>query len=250
MPIRIENLNLYYNNKKIIDSFSVLIPDNRIVAIVGLNGAGKSTLIKGLIGTLKIKSGNIFYDERNVKEIKTNEIANLISYVPQSLDVSYNFSVKEFVSLGLRRRTSENYRIVESVLIELGLKKYENKSILQLSMGELKLCYLAKALVQDAKWLILDEPTASLDYKREHDFLDKLKTITLGKNKSVILSIHNPNLALKYADYLLFIDTGKMLGIYENNLENYDKISTTFEYIYGKIIKESFLEGRDKNVLL
>lgn len=230
MSIILKDLEFKINNKKIIENFNLNILDNKIIMLLGLNGAGKSTLIKMLIGALFPTSGEIILEGQKLKEISMNKRAKLMAYVPQVMDINYNFLVEEFINLG---NLGNDSNLFDKVISSLNISHLKDKNINSLSTGELRSCYLARALVQNTKWLILDEPTASLDYKREYEFLKLLESLKLKENKSIILSIHNPTLALEFADALVFIKDGTNLGILENTKENRTLINDKLVAIYG-----------------
>ncbi len=228
--IQIKNLKVSYDKIEVLKGLNLKLEDNKIIAILGANGAGKSTLIKTIIGFLKQSAGDIFIDGKSIKSINFDKRLELISYVPQKMESGYRFLVKEFIELAQTKKSAD----IKTIMKEFKIDHLSNKYIDEISGGELRLVYLTRACYQNAKWLILDEPTSNLDYKNEHKFLELLNNLECRNKKSIILSIHNPHLALKYADEIIFLDNGRLIGHFEVKEKNMNIIADAFETIYGK----------------
>lgn len=233
--IKVENVSFKYRNSLVLSDVSVNFYDDKITALVGLNGAGKSTLIKLLIGYLKPICGSIVVENQDIIKMNAMKRLECISYVPQLMDLNYHFKAYEFVGLGLNT-TNDN---VDKAFKLVNAEKLKDRYVLELSGGERRLIYLARALATNSKWLILDEPTSNLDYKREIEFLDLLKN---DLKKSIILSIHNPNLALKYADKIVLFEDNRIIGSYDV-LNERESLFKALEEIYGKKIVEEIRKG-------
>ena len=233
MPIEISDLNFSYHKESILQNINLIIPDNKIVALVGLNGQGKSTIIKLIIGFLKPQKGSIKIDGINLEKISSHSKAKIMAYVPQKMEIGYRFNVSEFIKLGatfLNLTTTKLNSRLNEVLTKLNISHLANRYIDELSGGELRLIYLARALIQDTKWLILDEPTSSLDFKREYEFLDILKKSVT--NKSIVSSIHNPKLAMEYADIIVVLSNKQIVNII--NTDDHRALYEAFSEIYSK----------------
>lgn len=228
--IEFRNVDFGYTNELILKDINVSFKENVITGIIGLNGAGKTSLIKLLIDYLKPSKGEIIIDGVSIKNLPAYELPHYLAYVPQKMDLNYRFTVKEFVGLGLGKKN-----VAEALKIT-NLENYANRYILELSGGEQRLVYLARALACNSKYLILDEPTSSLDYRRELMFLQDLKKMA----KSIVLTIHNPFLALKFCDEIVVIKDNTILGSYRTDSKELPK---ALEEVYGWNICEKLEKG-------
>lgn len=248
--IKISNLTVKYDKKTIIENLNLSFDEESLTAIIGPNGSGKTTLIKSIMSFIKY-DGLIQLDDEDIKKLPLRRKKTLLSYVAQDTDAFYNFTVFEFIAMGVLgyqdffAGKSKYENKVNEVLETFDLLDFKDRRINELSGGEKRLCYLARCYAQSAKWMILDEPTASLDIKNENFILSKLKSIKNTQNNGIILSIHNPLFALLYADRIIAIDKGKIVGDYLNNQENKEDIINMLHDLYGDII-DNFSDVKEK----
>ncbi len=178
--------------------------------ILGPNGAGKSTLLKSIFGLLKYQ-GAIYMGEDCVTTMKTAKKTRLMSYLPQ-MDIDFSMlTVLEMVLLGRlpelgRRVSDEDLDIVMDTLQALGIASLATRSFGELSGGQKKLVFIAQTLVRDPKIILLDEPVNSLDLQKQLDLCGLLRRIVEEKGVSVIVVLHDINLAARFADHLIVID--------------------------------------------
>lgn len=217
--IGIKKLNFSYGKKEILKELSLDIDENKLTGIIGPNGCGKSTLAKNII---KYINGNFEYFrimDMDIKELSHKKIAQLISYIPQKSTIISNISVFDYVLLGrfpLLKNSWDNYsqkdyEIVENNINLLNIKELRDRNVETLSGGELQKALLARALAQEAKILLLDEPTSALDLNNAVEFMKILKNISIQKNISVIIIIHDLNLASLFCDSLIILKDGKFI---------------------------------------
>lgn len=219
MSLYIKNITLKRGLNVIIEEFSLHIKKGELVAVLGLNGTGKTTLIKAIAGLLPIVQGDIFLEHRPMSKMKPRERAQNLAYMPQHMVGDSAYTVSDFILMGRtpylafwQTPKNSDYEEVEKVLNQLNLSYLKEKHLNQISGGERQMVYLARALMQKASVMLLDEPTAHLDFKRQHEFLHTLKKVKDEADKAVLMAIHDPNLALQYADRIVILHHKKILG--------------------------------------
>ena len=217
--INIEKLNYSYGRKEVLKELSLDIDENKLTGIIGPNGCGKSTLAKNIIKYINGKFESFKIMDTDIRELTHKKIAQLISYIPQKSIIIPNISVFDYVLLGrfplLKNSwdnyTKKDYEIVENNINLLNIKELRDRNIETLSGGELQKALLARALAQEAKILLLDEPTSALDLNNAVEFMKILKNISIQKNISVIIIIHDLNLASLFCDSLIILKDGRFI---------------------------------------
>ena len=217
--INIEKLNYSYGKKEVLKELSLDIDENKLTGIIGPNGCGKSTLAKNIIKYINGKFESFKIMDTDIRELTHKKIAQLISYIPQKSIIIPNISVFDYVLLGrfpLLKNSWDNYseqdyEIVEKNINLLNIRELKDRNIETLSGGELQKALLARALAQEAKILLLDEPTSALDLNNAVEFMKILKNISIKKEISVIIIIHDLNLASLFCDSLIILKDGKFI---------------------------------------
>ena len=205
MSISIKNLKFSYGRKypMVLNDISLDIKDGTVNVLLGLNGCGKTTLIKSLAGLFKTIIGDIYYDDKNIKDINITDRSKMIVYVPQKINGIDDVLIGDYLTYGmvnsLKFYQSPSEKDKEKVINmskKLNIYHLINKKMGEVSGGERQIIYLCSALIQNTKVILLDEPTSSLDLKNQHLILKTLKEIAKEENKTIILSSHNPNHSL------------------------------------------------------
>lgn len=217
--INIEKLNYSYGKKEVLKELSLDIDENKLTGIIGPNGCGKSTLAKNIIKYINGKFESFKIMDIDIRELSHKKIAQLISYIPQKSTIISNISVFDYVLLGrfpLLKNSWDNYsekdyEIVENNINLLNIKELRDRNVETLSGGELQKALLARALAQEAKILLLDEPTSALDLNNAVEFMKILKNISIKKEMSVIIIIHDLNLASLFCDSLIILKDGRFI---------------------------------------
>ena len=217
--INIEKLNYSYGKKEVLKELSLNIDENKLTGIIGPNGCGKSTLAKNIIRYINGKFEYFKIMDIDIRQLSHKKIAQLISYIPQKSTIISNISVFDYVLLGrfpLLKNSWDNYsekdyEIVENNISLLNIKELRDRNVETLSGGELQKTLLARALAQEAKILLLDEPTSALDLNNAVEFMKILKNISIKKEISVIIIIHDLNLASLFCDSLIILKDGKFI---------------------------------------
>lgn len=216
----------------ILRDVSFKLPEGQIGILLGPNGAGKSTLFQVLLGSLKPRGGEILLDGVSQKGAKGKQWAQKVAYVPQRI-VSSGLSVEETVLLGRMpyfglSPSSKELEATEKVLDELGLISLKNKPTNQLSGGELQKVAIAMALNQEPSLLLFDEPTSNLDVSNSVLFANLCKTLSKEKGISILIALHDLNMALDLGDRFYFLKNGNLLKEGDASSFNEDNIRATF----------------------
>lgn len=216
--LEVKNLSFAYskNGRRILDGVSFHLEQGQFMAVLGNNGAGKSTLIKCIDRINPVTGGSVLIDGERVGAMQRRQLAQSVAYVPQNTQPAHTM-VFDAVLLGRKPYikwgvTAEDERIVAETLEMLNLKHLESRYLDELSGGELQKTMLARALVQQPKYLLLDEPTSSLDPNNQHEMLHVIRDIAQEKNIGVAIVIHDLNLAMRHCDRFLFIKDAKVFS--------------------------------------
>ena len=209
MKLSYDSIAVKLGGKQILRSVSLATRPGEIVGIVGANGCGKSTLIKTTFGAVQKQQGTISLDGKPVTAYSPRELASILGYVGQDSECTFDFTVREVVSMGLfaRKNPKNGKQIVQAAMEELGVAPLAERNIQSLSGGERKMVFIARAIAQGAHTLILDEPTNHLDICHQLFVMDYLKQ----SQKDTLVVIHDLRLAAHYCDYLYMLCDG---GVY------------------------------------
>ena len=195
--------------------FDFSLASGTVVALMGENGCGKSSLLKTFAGLLKPVAGEVSLEGKSLTEWAPRERAQEISLVRMSSAVPPRMSVSEFVRLGrspysgiFDSRTDEDNRIVDESMALLDVANFANRPIAELSDGERSRVFLAEAVAQQVKILLLDEPNAFLDIPRSHALFRLLKKIALERKMGVVVSTHSVEYAERYCDKIMVVNGG------------------------------------------
>lgn len=208
--LEIKNLSFGYGKKQVLYDINLSINDGTFTAVIGLNGSGKSTFLS-CIACLNSFSGSILLDDKDFTLLPRYQRATMLSYLPQSVK-SVPFTALELVSMGRNPyKTSENKAksLAKACLDELGLLHLSDKKVNEISGGERQLCYFATVLCQDADLMLLDEPANGMDIGNEEKIYRISKQRCINEGKTVIAVMHNLSNAVKYADNIIILHSGK-----------------------------------------
>lgn len=188
------------------------------IALLGPNGSGKSTLLRLLLGSLRATHGAVLYGGRNVEEWPRAELARRIGVVTQTEEIAFPITVRELVAMGRypylgawRRETADDRRAITRALDRCEVGALAGRSVLELSGGERQRARLARALAQQPRSLVLDEPTAALDIAHEMSLFELLAALSRD-GATVLVVTHHINLAARYARRLALLDAGRIVA--------------------------------------
>jgi len=215
MELVLEGVSKAYGTQMALDGISFSVHPGEIVALVGPNGSGKSTLIKAIATIHSTTGGTISIDGRDVRAIDPVELAMLLGYVPQGFSYTLYSTVFETVLMGRRRYikwsvSDEELSRVQRALDALEMGQHAAKFMDELSGGERQKVFIARALAQEPRIFLFDEPTSALDIRYQIEVMETMRRITRERNSSMIVAVHDLNLAYRYADVVVVLNRGKM----------------------------------------
>ncbi len=215
--ICVDKLTLSYGDRAVLRDVSFTLAPGCLTALLGENGAGKTTLMRCMLGLHARCGGGVYLDGREVRTRGAPALARQIAYIPQSHDPAFNYTVLDMVMMGTTSQLSalaspgqrQRARAMDA-LERMGVAALSGRGYLRLSGGERQLVLIARALAQNAPILLMDEPTASLDYGNRLRVLAQVRALTRD-GYTVLLSTHEPQHALSYADRVVALHRGEKL---------------------------------------
>ena len=200
------------NARSVLNGASLELQQGEIGILLGKNGSGKTTLFKNILGIHSPEFGSISFDGENLMKMKRRERARRIAYVPQ--DIRFGaLSVFDSVLMGRvayfgTKASREDYLAVEKILTDMGLESYADRNVEELSGGERQKIAIARAMAQEPKLMVFDEPTGNLDIANEQLIMQEAKKLAREKNISILSSLHDLNQALAFGDKFFFLKKG------------------------------------------
>lgn len=184
-----------------------------VTGIIGNNGKGKSTLLKAICGLLQLRAGKIIFNGKEISAMNNVERAKVVSFNPSSNALTFPITVHELVSMGRypyvnqwAGLTAADERIVSRSIELCGIRPFRDKKVNMLSDGERQKAFIAKLLAQETPVMLLDEPTAFLDYSSKRYFFNLMKNVAAERHKVVLISSHDIDFLTAYTDHLLMIE--------------------------------------------
>jgi iron complex transport system ATP-binding protein len=186
--------------------------------ILGPNGSGKTTLFRCITGLWKQQRGEILFENKDISRISHAERAKIFAVVPQEHEPPFPYSVLDVVLMGrvshvglFASPTSDDYEIAEKAIQTVGISHLRDRAYTKISGGERQLVLIARALSQEAPILLLDEPTSHLDFRNQVVVLKKVREITREKGRTVLMTLHDPNLAMLFSDNVVVLNGGSVI---------------------------------------
>ena len=255
MIVEAKNINFAYqkNGRQILNDVSLTLKEGEVMSILGPNGAGKSTLLNLIATLLKPDSGEIFLCGKDTKKMKPKEVASILSYVPQTHTPAFSYTVFNFVLMGrapkvgmFEKPKAEDFKLVEQVLEEVGISRLADKPYTEISGGERQQATIARALVQEPKAILFDEPTAHLDFGNQIKTLRTIKHLS-EKGYAVIMTTHNPDHAIMLGGTTAILDKKGKLTVGPS-----DEIITeqTLKEVYDTKLKLSYFDEAGRLVCI
>ncbi|MCV6574757.1 MAG: ABC transporter ATP-binding protein [Cohaesibacter sp.] len=214
-PIHADCISVGYDNKVILRDLTFRAEAGALTVLIGPNGCGKSTLLKAIARVLPLKAGQVMLDQQNVHLTPTRKMAQTLAFLPQGPVAPEGLSVRELVAQGrfphqslLRQWSHEDARVVEKALAQTNLSDLADRPLMDLSGGQRQRAWIAMVLAQDTPAILLDEPTAFLDLKIQVDLLALLRTIAHEENRTVVVVLHDLNIAASFADRMVMLRNG------------------------------------------
>ena len=214
---KIDKLYGGYHKLSILENLSLEINKGDFLGIIGPNGSGKTTLLRLMSRVLPLSSGEVYLEGKNICQLDLKEFCQKVAFVQQDLAINFPFTVWEIVLMGriphLKRmqfETKKDYLVAQNSLIMTDAFCLKDKSIDELSSGERQRAIIAKALAQEPVLLFLDEPTSHLDIRHQIQILDLLRKLNKKNNLTIVMVLHDLNLAGEYCNRIVLLNEGKI----------------------------------------
>jgi len=216
--LRGEALYAGYNGRQVLDDVDFTVQDGSVTVLLGPNGSGKSTLLKTLARTLAPDAGKVLLDGTNIHRQSTRAVAQRLGILPQSPSAPDGLTVRELVGLGrfpyqslMRQWSRHDEAAVEEAMAVADVAAFADRPVDALSGGQRQRCWIAMVLAQETELLLLDEPTTFLDLKVQVDLLELLVSLAHQQGRTLLVVLHDLNLAAAYADRLVMMKAGRIL---------------------------------------
>ncbi|MCR4427199.1 MAG: heme ABC transporter ATP-binding protein [Firmicutes bacterium] len=220
MRVEVRDVHFKYPGLSVLHGVSFEVEPGIFFGVIGPNGSGKSTLLRVIGGVLRPCKGTVKYDGRDIAEFTPKDCARMVAAVAQANPVVFSFTVAEIVAMGrapyIRRfssETAEDWARVRSAMDRTGVLHLADRYITELSSGERQRVFIARALAQDPKVLLLDEPTAHLDVSYQVEICELAAALAHDEGLSVIAVLHDLNLAARYCDRLAMMESGRLFAL-------------------------------------
>jgi iron complex transport system ATP-binding protein len=213
--IVINGVTVYYGAHKALDGVTVEFRPGEVTAVLGPNGSGKTTLLRTILKVLKPRVGAVYIGERDVRSLKESDMARVIGYMPQSIDVKFPLRVWEAVALGRKpyvvwSLSEGDVQIIREAMKLADVEQFADRHLYELSGGELQRVMLARVLAQRPRVLLLDEPLNNLDPRYQLWFIGLVRELTKREGLTTVAVLHDLNLALRFADRAVLMKDGKI----------------------------------------
>ena len=246
MSIEANKLCFSYGDHRVLQDISFRAEYGEFLSVLGPNGVGKSTLFRCMLGLLTPSSGTTLVDGTDITQMSPRQLSQKIAYIPQSHNPVFNYSVLDMVLMGTSSQLGRiavpgpaQHKLAQEALERLGIAELRDRGYGNLSGGERQLVLIARAIAQQAKILMMDEPSASLDFGNRLRVMQTVKGLTRD-GYTVIQSTHDPDQAYLYSDKILALYDGQVLawGAPQDTIQN-ELIST----LYGVDVEVCSLRG-------
>jgi iron complex transport system ATP-binding protein len=247
--MKLENISFTYETEPVLRDLSLSIQEQDFIGLIGPNGSGKSTLLKIMGAIMKPDSGSVRFKESPVAKINKKLFAQSVSWIPQDHPMVFPFKVSEIVLMGrhpylspLSFESEEDFEITRRAMETTMTSQFADRYFNEISGGEKQRVMIASALAQRPEMMLLDEPTAALDLKYQIQILNILKNLNTAHNMTLIMAMHDLNLAASFCNRLILLDEGQIVrdGTPEQVLEK-----DILERVYGIEID---LDAKDGNI--
>lgn len=216
--IRVNKLAVAYEDALIIEDMNISIPKGKFSIIIGANGCGKSTLLKTIARIVKPRSGEVFINNKNIKDQKPKKIAKQVAVLPQSPVCPSGLTVRELIGYGrfphqkaIGGFTAHDKQVIDWALEETGLKDLADRPVESLSGGQRQRAWIAMTLAQETEIILLDEPTTYLDMSYQLEILLLLQRLNKERNITIVTVLHELNNACRFADNIIGMKRGKII---------------------------------------
>jgi iron complex transport system ATP-binding protein len=217
--LEIRNLDLDYGSREVLRDISIALRPGDAVALIGPNGAGKSSVLRCISALVKPRGGEVLIDGEPVTQVSRTSLARILAVVPGQTVIAFPMRVEELVALGRiphehpwRGPREEDRRVVDAAMARVGITELRGRDVRELSLGERQLVVLAMAVAQQARILLLDEPTVHLDLRHQVGVMELLSDLAQRDGVTVLAVLHDIALARHFFNRLVLIDHGRVIA--------------------------------------
>ena len=254
--IQVRDVEFSYGKQEVLKGISFCMEKGEFVWVLGANGCGKTTLLKSILAFLTPQHGQVLLYGKDIHQMDERERARKIAYIPQYHTPPFPFTVRDVVLMGrtphlsrICRPTEKDCRIADESMERLGIAHYANKSYTALSGGQRQMVVIARALAQQPDLLIMDEPTASLDFGNQYLVLAQVKKLA-REGMGVLMVTHNPDHAFYCADRIIAMEDGKILSMGDAGKVINEAVMKAVYHMPVKVRSVSLGEGLDATICI
>lgn len=218
LPLSVKGLNFAYGKTPILSNIVGDFYEGTFYGIAGPNGSGKTTWLKLMAGLLNPDKEKVFIDGRDIHDMPRKTIAKGLSFVPQMFSIPYAYTVREVIMMGRYAHMNGiasggplHDEIVDNTIVQTALFELKDRYVNELSGGELQRVMIARAIAQDSKIILLDEPISHLDIHHQHQIIELLKKQCRDYNKTVIAVLHDLNITTNHCDHIFLLKEGHII---------------------------------------
>jgi len=218
--IELDHVTCGYPNQQVLQQVSLAVEPGTVLVLLGPNGSGKTTLLRALFQLIAVQQGTILVEGEEIQQLSRREMAQKLALAPQLEMPQWPMTIEETVQLGrsshrgwVQPFATEDRQHVETALKQTGLTELRQRKITEISGGEWRRTLIARALVQQTKVLCLDEPTTGLDLKYQVEILSLIRNLAHERALTVLLTIHDLNLASCFADQIVLLHQGEIAAL-------------------------------------
>ena len=222
--LTIDGVDCYYGSVNVLNDVHFAVESGQFLGILGPNGSGKTTLLKSISRVLRPQKGTILIDDKDIYEMKTLEVAKQLAVVPQTTPVTFDFTALEVVLMGrnphmprFKMESKKDLDIAKNSMELTRTWEFADRPVTELSGGERQRVIIARALTQEPKILLLDEPTTHLDISNQLEIMDLIKRLCETKKLVIVAVFHDFNLAARYCDSIILLKDGEIVAVGESN---------------------------------
>lgn len=215
--IEMEHVSCGYADREVLKQVSLCIQDGTVLVLLGPNGSGKTTLLRSLFNLIDLKEGKVLIEDQAIDQLSRKQVAQRLALSPQMEEPHWPMTIEETVQLGrssqrgwIQPFRAEDFEYVNTALQQTGLMEFRQRKITEISGGEWRRTLIARALAQQTKVLCLDEPTTGLDLKYQVEVLTLIRDLAHQRDLTVILTLHDLNLASCFADQIVLLNQGRI----------------------------------------
>lgn len=217
--LRAHDLMVGYGRQNVLHDIEITVPPGQVTTVIGPNGCGKSTLLRTLAGLIRPSAGRVLLDDAPLASWSAREVARRLAMLPQSPVAPEGMTVADLVARGrqpyrpwYRQWSADDERVVRQAMAATGVADLSDRPLDQLSGGQRQRAWIAMVLAQDTELLLLDEPTTHLDLSHSVEVLDLVVRLRQDTGRTVLVVLHDLNLAARYSDHLVVVQQGRVVA--------------------------------------